>query len=155
MKPAALELKIPPVLLTIIFAALMWLPAGQASGISIPFSIRLAVLLLCLAATILIGAAAVMSFRKAQTTVNPLTPENCSALVDSGIFIITRNPMYLALLLALIGWGIFLGTIYSLVLVAGYVVYINRFQIQPEERALETAFGNEYLDYKQRVRRWL
>ena len=150
-----LELKVPPVLLTIIFAALMWLLAGQASALPVPGTVRLAVLLLCMAAAILIGAGAVMSFRKAQTTVNPLTPENCSALVDSGIFGFTRNPMYLALLLALMGWGIFLGAIYSLLLVAVYVAYLNRFQIRPEERALEVAFGHEYQDYKKRVRRWI
>jgi len=63
--------------------------------------------------------------------------------------------MYLALVLALAGWALFLGNIYSLALTALFVAYMNRFQIQPEERALETLFGQAYIDYRHRVRRWI
>ena len=63
--------------------------------------------------------------------------------------------MYLALLLALIAWGFYLGNLISMALTAVFVIYMNRFQIRPEERALETAFGDEFHDYQRRVRRWL
>lgn len=102
-----------------------------------------------------ISVSAVVSFRKARTTVNPTAPEECSSLVISGVYKMTRNPMYLGLLIFLLAWGLFLSNLYSLVLSAGFVLYMNRLQIQPEERALEACFGAEFLAYKNRVRRWL
>ncbi len=63
--------------------------------------------------------------------------------------------MYVGLLFILIGWGLFLSNLYSLALPAGFVLYMNRFQIRPEEKALEAIFGEEFLAYKIRVRRWL
>lgn len=76
-------------------------------------------------------------------------------MVDTGIFKFSRNPMYLALFLGLMGWGLFLHNFYSLALTVVFVVYMNRFQIQPEERALEKAFGSVFLEYRQQVRRWI
>jgi len=150
-----LEQKIPPLLVTVLFAALMWVlgrltpdfPTSTALNIIVPL------LLAVLAATV--GLAGIISFKKAETTVNPLNPDACSSLVVSGIFKWTRNPMYLALLLGLIGWGLFLGNYYSLALTVVFVVYMNRFQIVPEERALENAFGANYLEYRKQVRRWI
>ena len=101
------------------------------------------------------GLAGIVAFRQARTTVNPLAPDKCSRLVDSGIFRFTRNPMYLALLMALIGWSIFLGNLWSLVMVLLWVIYIDRFQIRPEEEALETAFGDAFRQYRSKVRKWL
>ena len=95
------------------------------------------------------------AFRKAGTTVNPLTPETSSTLVVSGIFRRTRNPMYLALLLVLIAWGIYLANLYALVITTGFILYMTCFQIKPEERALEKSFGAEFIDYKETVRRWI
>jgi protein-S-isoprenylcysteine O-methyltransferase Ste14 len=152
---SGLELKVPPVLVTVIFAALMWLISRLAPGITLSATLRVACLLLFAAAGAFIGMSAVTSFRKAQTTVNPLTPEACSSLVDSGVFRFSRNPMYLALLLSLAGWAWFLGNLYSLALTALFVAYMNRFQIQPEERALEAVFGETFIEYRRRVRRWL
>jgi len=68
---------------------------------------------------------------------------------------ITRNPMYVGFLLFLIGFGIYLQSVYSLVLCLGFVVYMNRFQIGPEERCLEAHFRNEFVLYKDKVRRWI
>ena len=107
------------------------------------------------AAGALVGLAGVAAFRKAGTTVNPLSPDASSSLVITGIFTRTRNPMYLALLLVLIGWGLYLANLLSLVVTAGFVVYMNRFQIQPEECALETQFGDSFIKYRRSVRRWI
>lgn len=150
-----LELKIPPVLVTVVFAALMWLISRLTPGVTLPATLKLTCLLVFAAAGAFIGLSAVVSFRKAQTTVNPLTPEACSSLVDSGVFKFSRNPMYLALLFALAAWALFLGNIYSLALNGLFVAYMNRFQIRPEERALEAAFGDVFIEYRRRVRRWL
>ena len=152
---SALELKIPPVLITSLFALLMWLVSRLTPAIPISPALKIIFLLVFAALGAYVGLTAVASFRKANTTVNPLTPESISSLVVSGIFRRTRNPMYLALMLALIGWGLYLTNIFSLLVVVGFVLYMNRFQIQPEERALKEIFGSEFNNYKKQVRRWI
>jgi protein-S-isoprenylcysteine O-methyltransferase Ste14 len=150
-----LELKIPPVLTTVVFAMLMWLVSSLSPGFTTPYLFRIGIF----TALIMVGAffsvAGVVSFRKAKTSVNPITPDACTSLVTSGIYKSTRNPMYLGFLFFLIGWGLYLSNLYSLMLAAGFIFYITRFQILPEEQVLQSFFGTEYLDYKNRVRRWL
>lgn len=154
-KKSFLDLKMSPVLLTVIVALLMWQISRRTPGISIPVEIRTACLLLLCGIGLYVGLAGVSAFRKARTTVNPFRPENCSRLVTTGILERTRNPMYLALLLSLTGWGIYLSNIFSLLLIVLYFLYLDRYQIQPEERALEAMFGEEFKNYAKRVRRWL
>jgi protein-S-isoprenylcysteine O-methyltransferase Ste14 len=150
-----LELKIPPVIVTLLFAVLMWLVARLTPSTPIDTGFRIIAVLLLGAAATVIGVAGVVAFRKANTTVNPLIPDACTSLVNSGIFRLTRNPMYLALLLTLTAWGFILSNFYSLALCVVYVVYLNRFQIVPEERALEAVFGDEFIAYREKVRRWI
>ncbi|MGY3569490.1 methyltransferase family protein [Vibrio paucivorans] len=150
-----LELKVPPVLLFFIFAGLMYLLNQHVhhSLFNLPYPIF--VLSISIVVATVIGMLGVYEFRKAKTTVNPVKPETASAVVDSGIFSITRNPMYLGMFLVLFGIGYWQQNILCLLLSFGFVIYMNRFQIEPEERALEKLFGAEYVDYKQRVRRWI
>jgi protein-S-isoprenylcysteine O-methyltransferase Ste14 len=152
---SALELKLSPVTLTILLAVAMWLLARQTAGFRLAPELRLTVLLLLLAAGAAIGFAGVRALHQARTTVNPWRPQNSSELVVRGIYGRTRNPMYLGLILALLGWGLYLANIYAVLLGFTFVPYMNRFQIQPEERALTRAFGLDFLNYCRQVRRWL
>jgi protein-S-isoprenylcysteine O-methyltransferase Ste14 len=97
----------------------------------------------------------VVSFRRARTSVNPMRPDSTSSLVVSGIYKYTRNPMYLGFLLLLLGWAIFLSNLAPFALLPAFVVYMNYFQIRPEERALGSLFAKEYQPYLARVRRWI
>jgi protein-S-isoprenylcysteine O-methyltransferase Ste14 len=97
----------------------------------------------------------VAAFRKAKTTVNPVQAHNASSLVRHGIYRYTRNPMYLGMLLVLAGWAAFLANPGALVFLPLFVGFMNRFQIQPEERILASLFGVEYASYLAQVRRWL
>ena len=96
-----------------------------------------------------------MEFRRGKTTVNPMTPEAASTLVTAGVYRWTRNPMYLGFGVALVGWAVWLANGAAFVPLFLYVLYMNRFQIGPEERALEARFGAAFTDYRKRVRRWL
>ncbi|WP_440874009.1 methyltransferase family protein [Thalassotalea sp. PLHSN55] len=107
------------------------------------------------ALALLIGVKAVLDFRRNKTTVNPTTPEKTSAVVDSGIFAYSRNPMYLAMLLALISVTLWLQNLLCFVVIPLFFWYIVKFQIIPEERALKHQFKQNYIDYQQKVRRWL
>jgi protein-S-isoprenylcysteine O-methyltransferase Ste14 len=97
----------------------------------------------------------VVSFRRAKTTVNPMTPDAASSLVVSGIYRYTRNPMYLGFLLILTGWAALLSNMLALAVLPAFVVFMNRFQISPEERVLASLFPVDYAEYRARVRRWL
>jgi len=152
---SALELKIPPVALTALFAALMWALAQATPGFSLALPWRVAALAALAVIGSTIGLAGVWSFRRARTTVNPLNPERSTALVIGGVYRYSRNPMYLALFLLLLGWGLYLVNAIALLVALAFVPYMNRFQIGPEERVLRQAYGRKFSAYCQKVRRWL
>lgn len=155
MMIAARKARVPPVALFVVVALLMWaIAAGLPSWrIALPGRTAVAVLLLLVAGAI--GIAGVRAFRLARTTVDPLRPERASSLVTSGIYRRTRNPMYVALAVALLGWALWLEHPLALLGVAAFVAWIDRFQITPEERALRALFGPEFERYCGEVRRWL
>lgn len=103
----------------------------------------------------LVAALGVVAFRQARTTVNPTNPHATSSLVSHGVYGLSRNPMYLGFLLALVGLALLLTNTLSFIVIPVFVIYMNRFQIIPEERALSAAFGQEFTTYMQRVRRWI
>ncbi len=104
---------------------------------------------------LLVALAGVREFRRARTTLHPQQPEAASSVVRSGIYARSRNPMYLGMLLVLVAWGAWLANLASLALAAAFVPYLNRFQIEPEERAMARNFGAAYEEYRRQVRRWL
>ncbi|MEM1339240.1 MAG: isoprenylcysteine carboxylmethyltransferase family protein [Bacteroidota bacterium] len=149
-----MEIKIPPVFVIMGFGLLMYLldsflPVGEFD-----FFGRLPLAYIALAIGFLIASIALFQFWRTKTTIDPLQPEKASKLVRNGIFNYTRNPMYLALLLVLIGWGLYLGNAFNTILAAGFVYFMNYFQIRPEEEALLKKFGKEYQLYCKAVRRW-
>jgi protein-S-isoprenylcysteine O-methyltransferase Ste14 len=151
----ALELKIPPPVVALLVAAAMWIISVISSPIEVPDFVRHVVAASVALAGACIRVAGVVSFRRARTTANPLKPETTSALVTTGIYKFTRNPMYVGLLLVLLAWVVFLSSASALVGPVAFVLYINRFQIAPEERVLASKFDVAYAEYKGRVRRWL
>ena len=150
-----LELKIPPVAVFGLFAALMWVAAVITEDYFFNARFRHAVIAGMLLACAVLGLGGIASFKQAGTTVHPLKPERSSSLVTGGVFRLSRNPMYLALLLALLAWGLYLSNLYSLAVAMLFVPWMNRFQIRPEEQAMEKLYGEEFLDYQKSTRRWL
>ena len=119
------------------FAILQWLWPG---------------LLLCGFALPLIG---VWQFKQAATTVDPTQPEKSLKLLTHGVYAYTRNPMYLGFLLLLLAQVCWLGQLVTLSGCVIFVVYLQLFQINPEQRLLQQQFGGQYTEYCQRVRPWL
>jgi len=150
-----LELKIPPMILVAIAAVLMWAIARAAPHLTreYPGSALLASALLVLG--IVIVALGLRAFRRSSTTVDPRFPENASGVVSSGIYRYTRNPMYLGMLVVLLAWAAVLSNVATLVVPVLFALYITRWQIVPEERALAAKFGAAYEAYRKSVRRWL
>jgi protein-S-isoprenylcysteine O-methyltransferase Ste14 len=150
-----LELKVPPVAVVLLVALMMWFISLVTPAIELTFFVRVLIGAAFATAGIAVALAGVASFMLANTTVNPTTPNSASSLVDSGIYRFTRNPMYLGLLSILIGWAVFLASPLALTGTVFFVIYINRFQIKPEESALLNVFGAAFLQYQSKVRRWL
>lgn len=150
-----LELTVPPVAVTMLTAAGMWCVSLFTPSLVLPEVVRLGIAGALLVAGVGISVAGVKSFRLAKTTVNPTRPGSASTLVTSGIYRFTRNPMYLGFLLALLGWAVFLSSPQGFAGALIFVLYMNRFQIKPEEMAMSSMFGEKYERYKIEVRRWL
>ena len=150
-----LELKIPPVALVLITALLMWLVSWTLPAVAVAVPARVPIATALAVAGAVTCALGVAAFRRVNTTVNPTKPESTSSLVSSGVYALTRNPMYLSFLLILLGWAIFLTNVLAFLLLPAFILYMNRFQIQPEERTLAARFGQGFLAYKAQVRRWI
>lgn len=151
---AVFGLRLPPPLVVLGCALLMVLLSGQSGGQYPPLLPLLAAgVLVALGA--IIGLLALLAFWQHATTVNPHQPQHTSALVTGGIYRFSRNPMYLGLLCWLIAWACWLSSFWSLLGPIVFVVYMTWLQILPEEQHLAVRFGTDYLDYQQRVRRWL
>ena len=151
----ALALKVPPVAQVIITAAAMYGVSKMVPALtfSLNGSTALAVALGVMGLSL--GIMGVTQFRIAQTTPNPQALEKVSSLVTSGVYQYSRNPMYVGLVLILLGWAFYFSHFLAFVLLPIFILYITRFQIQPEERMMAQKFGKTYQDYLNKVRRWI
>lgn len=150
-----LELKILPLVLVLIFMFPMWWMAVLFPSNTSQNNMTVILALMLFAIGVVFVIAGGISFKAKKTTVNPTKPHTSSSLVTSGVYAYTRNPMYVGFVCLLIAWGFYLNNFYSMTFIIGFVFYMNRFQIKPEEQALTMIFGEEYLAYKDDVRRWL
>lgn len=155
MRNNVLENRLPPPLVLLICVALVWVGyrtfGKETAGLwetgpwGVPY-------IIFGVAVILLG---VIQFRIEKTTVNPLDPEQASALVSGGVFSYTRNPMYLGMALILLGQIVSLGWPPGLIVLLAFIFYIQIFQIRPEERAMRALFGETFSHYCNQVRRWI
>lgn len=150
-----LELKIPPVAVCLVCAALLWPLAQLPAPPMLPPVARLSLIAVILIFGVIAGFTGIAAFIKAKTTVDPTRPDKANALVDSGIYAISRNPMYLGLALLLAALAVWTNNPWTLLTVPAFVLYMNRFQIKPEERHLAEKFGDDYQTYRNKVRRWI
>ncbi|MEW6998963.1 methyltransferase [Colwelliaceae bacterium BS250] len=150
-----LKLKIPPGLLVIIFIIIMTYQPFVLLKFNLNWQYMPVLIYAVFGLAVLIIVAAVVSFRTAKTTVDPTHPDKASHLVNSGVFNYSRNPMYLGFSFILLAYALKLQNLAALLLVIGFVIYLHYLQIKPEEKMLKKLFGEDYLNYCQRVRRWL
>ena len=150
-----LENRVPPVIVLITAGGIAWLGARLWPTLALPLPGRYVLA----AALVGIGAAicilGILAVRRAGTTVKPVEPGAASALVETGIYRWTRNPMYLGMATVLAGWAILLAHPAGLAAPAAFILYLDRFQIRPEERMLLARFGGAYAAFRDRVRRWV
>ena len=148
-----METKIPPPIVTLMFGLAIYLSREMLPVVEILYSTYLGIFLLLLGFFILIFA--VRLFRKDNTTVNPLSPDQATKLVTDGIFKYTRNPMYLGMAFILSSISVFFNLLGGIFLVALFCAYITKFQIIPEERAMKDLFSHDFEKYTKSTRRWI
>ena len=147
--------RFPPLAVTMSFGLAMWIVARALPSLRCEFLGRRPIALGLFALGVAISLAGVIAFRRARTTTNPLRPDAASALVVTGIYARTRNPMYLGFVFMLLAWCAWLAHPVTLLGIPGFVAWMNRFQIPAEERAIGALFGPEFERYCARVRRWI
>ena len=151
----SLEHKIPPPVAGALVAAAMWSVSALGPQLSIAGMHRYPAVAVLVVAGVAFDLLGLLAFRTARTTINPLKPERASAMVTHGVYRVSRNPMYAGMALLLLAWAVHLSALWCFAGPVIFMVFITRFQIRPEERALERLFGGEYVAYAARVRRWL
>lgn len=152
---AFFEHRIPPPVVALVIALLMWLSTRWLPGLGMPSALRYGAALVAAVAGVGFLLPAAGAFRRAGTTINPVRIEKASDLVTEGVYRLSRNPMYVSMTLALVAWALLLDSLVAFVGPVTFVAWITRFQIIPEERVLAAKFGEAYAAYCQRVRRWL
>lgn len=150
-----LELRIPPLALAAAFAGASAALSAWWPLVRFPFPGHRVLGVALVVAGAVVAALGVVEFRRVRTTVNPMAQERATAVVSSGIYRWSRNPMYLGFALALAGLAAWGASLAGVVLVPLFCAYMNRFQIAPEERALLQNFGPAFAAYMDRVRRWI
>lgn len=154
-RSAWLDHRIPPPVVGALLAAAMWGVSGTGPTLPIPDGPKLLLVLLLTGAGAAFDLLGLLAFRAARTTVNPLRPDRSTAIVSGGVYRVTRNPMYVGMALLLFAWAVQLSAVAAFAGPVVFMLYITRFQIRPEERALEQRFGDAYRRYASEVRRWL
>jgi protein-S-isoprenylcysteine O-methyltransferase Ste14 len=155
MRPSFLDHRVPPPVLMVAFVLLMWLTAKYTPSLTWPGVARFGVAAAFAAAGIAFNAAGFRTIRRAGSTIDPTRPAAASALVIGGPFRFTRNPMYVGFTLMLLAWASWLQSPWAFAGPVTFALYLTRWQIVPEERALSAKFGAPYTEYAACVRRWL
>lgn len=150
-----LELKIPPPIVALLCATGMWIIANNTPHYSTTAITKWGFVIFFILVGATFDIAGLQEFHRHKTTINPLHPEKSSTLVSGGIYNITRNPMYCGMVAFLIAWMSYLENSTTLIGVFLFMWYITKFQIIPEEQMLTQLFGEQFVEYQKRVRRWL
>lgn len=150
-----MKLLIPPPLQAVICAGAMWLLSMRLPDFSFSFALQQQLAIFICVIGIAIDLFSVGLFARKKTTVSPFSPKKTQELVTSGLYNYTRNPMYLGMSLILTGLAMWLGNFASFFMIPVFVWFITHLQIIPEEEILMEKFGQDYIDYASRVRRWV
>lgn len=150
-----LEHKVPPPVVAALIAMMMWGTSAYQPSLPIYPELKHFSAITLVIVGVLFDLFGLLAFRRSKTTINPMSPDKTSALVTGGVYRFTRNPMYVGLVLFLTAWAIYLSMLWPFTGPVLFILYINRFQIAPEERMMKTKFGDEFNIYTNRVRRWI
>ena len=148
-----MKTKIPPPIVTLVSALLIFFSRELFPSYVFEYQSILSIAIFISGLMILISA--VSLFKEKETTVNPMSPEKASSLVVDGVFKYTRNPMYVGMNSFLLGLLIILNNPINLIFLIIFFFIVRNLFVIKEEAQMEETFGQDYLTYKGKVRRWL
>lgn len=146
---------IPPIFQVIICGGVSWIVAKNANMLDYDWTGNTILGAIFIVAGVLLIIAALLEFKRAKTTINPIDPSKAQNLVADGLYKYTRNPMYLSLALLLIGYAILQSDLLAFLGPLLFVVMMTVLQIKPEEATLRAKFGEAYEAYCRKTRRWI
>lgn len=148
---------IPPPVVLLICGLLMWLADKWTPSLDFQIRSRMILFRIILFGGMCVLAAGVVNIIRRKTTIHPdrRSLAASTALVTTGVFRYTRNPIYLGMAIILTAWVVFLESWLALIGVFVFIAFITQYQIRPEEVALEKIFGDVYVRYRKNVRRWI
>ncbi len=154
-----LNTKVPPPIAGLLTGVIIWALNNKApfviDGLIDKTLLQKIICGVLITLAVIFDGCALYLFRKSNTSINPISPNKTSTFVSAGIYRISRNPMYVGMALLITAWGCWLATWWTIPCLFGFIAYITRFQILPEERALNEKFGSEFTTYKAKTRMWL
>ena len=148
-----LKLKVPPQILTVVFIFSNYFSTYFFYSFQFKYQELISLLIFILGLIFIILASRL--YYKFNTSINPLKPYNCSFLITNDVYSISRNPIYLGYFLFFSSSSIYFGTLFCFIIIYPYILYINYFQIEAEEEALQDLFGYHYDIYKRKVSKWI
>ncbi|WP_306253296.1 isoprenylcysteine carboxylmethyltransferase family protein [Parvularcula sp. IMCC14364] len=148
-------LKYPPILQVFVSVAIAWAIQSYLPQFSVPIPFGNWIAASFCVTGVAITSVAVGIFASNKTTINPVQPEQASNLVTGGLYRISRNPMYLGLVLIITGFVIWFENIAGIASIVLFILTMTLFQIKPEEKVMQAKFGEAYETYRRRVRRWI
>ncbi len=149
-----LELKIPPVIVTLIAVIGLYLTRDVFPHFGFPQNMANLFAACVLFSAVTFAAMSVYAFKKHQTTLHPMRPEQTVNIVQNNVFAISRNPMYASFIMVIVAFGLYLQHSGFIVFALLCMAYLHWFQVLPEERVLLEKFGEDYQQYQRRVARW-
>ena len=153
--PTPLDNRIPPPVVTLLTGAAMGAASFIVPATTMPAILRFGALGVVMLVGGIFGTRAFSAFAKAKTTINPVNIDAASSLVTTGIYAVSRNPMYVGLTALLVALALALSNAWLLLGPLFFIAFITHFQIVPEERVMLAKFGADYSAYRSRVRRWI
>jgi protein-S-isoprenylcysteine O-methyltransferase Ste14 len=148
-----LKTKIPPLLIVSFFILTIFLLRNLLGHFSFVYQDYISILFMIIYIICIFYIK--LEFKKHKTTISPSNPDSATSLVQSGFFRFSRNPIYFSLLNIIFWFSIYLGSFFGLIVTPLFVIYMNQFQIIPEEKAMLKLFSDKYKSYCLRVRRWI
>jgi protein-S-isoprenylcysteine O-methyltransferase Ste14 len=148
-----LKTKIPPLLIVSFFISTIFLLRNLLGHFSFVYQDYISIFFMIIYIICIFYIK--LEFKKHKTTISPSNPDSATSLVQSGFFRFSRNPIYFSLLNIIFWFSIYLGSFFGLIVTPLFVIYMNQFQIIPEEKAMLKLFSDKYKSYCLQVRRWI
>ena len=145
--------RFPPPLIYVLGLLAGWLLERKHPLVPLPRNFAIAAGIVLLIAGLALARSGARAIWKANSSIIPMRPT--TAIVSDGVYRFTRNPMYVSMVVIYVGIALLIRAPWAIVLLPAVVIAVDRLVIAKEESYLRGKFGDYYMNYCSRVRRWI